>query len=113
MHELALCQEILAIIEAEARARRFTRVRAVRLEIGALACASPDAIRFCFAAVSHDTIANGAALEVVRTPGTAWCLDCGQAVAISQRGDACPLCAGHALTVAAGDTLQVTELEVD
>ena len=63
MHELALCQEILAILEAEARRRRFTRVRAVRLEVGAFACASPDAIAFCFDAVMHETLADGATLD--------------------------------------------------
>lgn len=113
MHELALCEEILAIVETEARQRRFSRVRAVRLEVGALACASADAIAFCFDAISRNTLAEGATLEVVRTPGCALCLDCGQHVAMSQRGDPCSACGGTTLAVAGGDGLRVTELEVE
>ena len=113
MHELALCQEILAIVEAEARRNRFTRVRAVRLEVGAFACASPDAIAFCFDAVMRDTLADGAALEVVRTAGEGVCLACGESSVVAERSDPCPACGRHALRVAGGDELRVTELEVD
>ena len=113
MHELALCQEILAILEAEARRRRFTRVRAVRLEVGAFACASPDAIAFCFDAVMRETLAEGAALEVVRTKGEGVCLACGERVAVADRSDPCPACGRHALGINGGDELRVTELEVE
>lgn len=113
MHELALCREILAIVEAEAKARGFTRVRAVRLEVGALACASPEAIAFCFEAISHGTLAAGARLEMDRPAGHGCCLDCGSLIAMSERGDRCPRCGGPALGVRGGDALRVTELEVD
>ncbi len=113
MHELALCQEILAIVEAEARRRRFTRVRAVRLEVGALSCASPDAIAFCFGAVTCATLADGATLEVVRTKGDGVCLECGERVAVVDRNDPCPVCGRHALGIKGGDELRVTELEVE
>lgn len=113
MHELALCQSILAIVESEARGHEVHRVRAVRLEVGALACASAEAIAFCFDAVTRDTIAEGATLELVRTPGEAWCLDCGARVAIADRHQPCPKCDGIALSICRGDELRVTEVEVE
>jgi hydrogenase nickel incorporation protein HypA/HybF len=114
VHELALCQEILAIAEAEVRRRRFTRVRAVRLEVGAFACASPDAIAFCFDAVTRETLADGAALEVVRIPGEGVCLNCGErVVGVADRAHPCPACGHAALAVQGGDGLRVTELEVE
>lgn len=113
MHELALCQSILAIVESEARSHHVRRVRSVRLEVGDLACASADAIAFCFDAVTRDTIAEGAALEMVRTPGEAWCLDCGARVTIADRHQPCPMCEGVALSICSGEELRVTEVEVE
>ena len=42
MHEMALTESVIGIVEEEARRQNFARVRAVVLEIGALACAEPD-----------------------------------------------------------------------
>lgn len=113
MHELALCQSILRIVEDEARSRHVRRISAVRLEVGELSCASTEAIAFCFGAVTRDTIADGAHLELVRTPGEALCLDCGQRVEIAARHQPCPHCGSPALYICRGDELRVTELEVE
>lgn len=113
MHELALCQSIVSIVESEARNRQVRRVLAVRLEVGDLACASADAIAFCFDAVTRNTIAEGAALELVRTPGEAWCLDCGGHVAITERHQPCPRCGSLALSICSGEELRVTEVEIE
>ena len=70
-------------------------------------------MRFCFSAVTHDSIAAGAALEIVRVPGAAWCMACAITVPLAQRYEPCPDCGGHQLQVTAGDELRVKELEVD
>lgn len=112
MHELALCQSILSIVEGEARARQVRRVTAVRLEIGAFSCASPDAIAFCFDAVVRGSIADGARLELVAVPGRAWCIDCAEEVTVAAQGQPCPACGGGDLVACGGDRLRVSELEV-
>jgi hydrogenase nickel incorporation protein HypA/HybF len=113
MHELALCESVVRIVEREARAHDARRVRSVRLRVGALSCASAEAVTFCFRAASHGTLAADARLEVIRTPGAAWCLDCATTVGIGARGDACPLCGGYHLHVTSGEELQLTELEIE
>lgn len=113
MHEMALCEGVLEIIAEEAKRQAFTRVRAVRLEIGALSHVEPDAMRFCFDAVSRGTIAESARLEVIDIPGQAWCMSCSKSVVITRRVDPCPECGGYQLQVTAGDDLRVKELEVD
>jgi hydrogenase nickel insertion protein HypA len=113
MHELALCQSILSIVENEARNRQVRRVLAVRLEVGDLTCASADAMAFCFDAVTRNTIAEGATLELIRTPGEAWCLDCGRRVEIADRHQPCPQCGSLALSICSGEELRVTEVEVE
>ncbi|MET4037383.1 MULTISPECIES: hydrogenase maturation nickel metallochaperone HypA [unclassified Bradyrhizobium] len=113
MHEMALCEGIVGIVEEEARKRAFTKVNVVCLEIGALSHVVPEALKFCFEAVAARTIAQGARLEIVETPGTAWCMACSKTVEIGQRYELCPSCGGYQLHVTGGEELRVRELEVD
>ncbi|KRR28099.1 hydrogenase nickel incorporation protein HypA [Bradyrhizobium lablabi] len=113
MHEMALCEGIVEIVEEEARRRSFSRVKTVCLEIGALSHVAPEAMKFCFAAVAARTIANGAVIEVVELPGVAWCMACSRSVEIAQRYEPCPCCGSFQLQVTAGEEMRVKELEVD
>ncbi|MFB9267631.1 hydrogenase maturation nickel metallochaperone HypA [Bradyrhizobium erythrophlei] len=113
MHEMALCESVMEIVEEEARRRSFSKVRTVCLEIGALSHAAPEAIKFCFAAVAARTIADGAILEIVESPGVAWCMACSRSVEIAQRYEPCPCCGSYQLQVTAGEEMRVKELEVD
>ncbi len=113
MHEVALCEGVLEIIADEAKRQSFTRVRVVRVNIGSLSHVEPEAMRFCFDAVSRGTVAEAARFEVIEVPGEAWCMQCSTTVSIAQRFDPCPACGGYQLQVTAGDDLRVKELEVD
>lgn len=88
-------------------------VRRVILEIGGLSHVDPDAMAFAFDAQKHGTMAENAVLEIVRTEGRIWCMDCAEVRLITQRGEPCPECGSYKLTVIAGDDLRVRELEVD
>ena len=113
MHEMALTASVVRIIEREAAEKDFTKVRTVWLEIGRLSCAEPEALHFCFDAQTRDTLVEGARLEIVRTPGAAWCMACAKTVAINRRFDPCPECAGHQLQVTGGEEMRIKELEVE
>ncbi|MFA9461595.1 hydrogenase maturation nickel metallochaperone HypA [Thiohalorhabdus methylotrophus] len=113
MHEMALCESILDILQEQAKAQRFSRVRTVRLEVGALSCVESEALRFNFEVVTRGSLAEGAGLELIEVAGEAWCLVCAQPVTVGGLLDACPLCGSHQTQVTGGDTLQIKELEVD
>ncbi|MEL7028304.1 MAG: hydrogenase maturation nickel metallochaperone HypA [Pseudomonadota bacterium] len=112
MHEMAIAQSVVEAIEAEAPAQSFSRVRRVVLEIGALSHIDPDALSFGFDAVTHGTLAEGAALEVRTPPGEAYCFSCDKTVTLDRRGDACPECGSHQLIVTGGEELKIKALEV-
>ena len=97
MHEMSLCSGLREIIEEQSRLQHFSRVRRVRLEIGALAGVELAALRFGFEVVMHHTLAQDAVLEIIALPGQAWCPDCAQPVKIKQRCAPCPLCGGYLL----------------
>ena len=113
MHEMSLAHGILEILQDSAKSQGFTRVTTVRLEIGALAGVDPEAIRFCFDAVTRDTLADGAMLDIIQVPGQAWCRKCGMVVTIAARMEACPQCGGYQLQVTGGEEMRVKELQVE
>ena len=100
MHEMSLAEGMLRAGRGRRTAqRRRGRVKRCWLEIGALSQVEVDALRFCFDAVTRGTLAEGARLEIVTRPGAAWCMPCGERVAIGRRGDACPRCGSYQLQV--------------
>ena len=48
----------------------------VRLEIGAIGGVDPQAMEFCFDAVTRGTLAEGAHSKSSRRLAQGWCLDC-------------------------------------
>jgi len=113
MHEMSLAEGVLQLIEDAASAQSFTRVTAVFLEIGQLSAVEPEALSFCFDAVTRGSIAEGARLEILDVPGCGWCLPCGQTVLMTQLHDACPRCGGYQVQVTGGTEMRVMELEVE
>jgi hydrogenase nickel incorporation protein HypA/HybF len=113
MHEMSLAEAVVKIAEQAARAQGFSRVKAVWLEIGALAQVEPEAMRFCFDAVTRDSIAQGARLEIVSMPGAAWCTRCCETVPVHALYDDCPRCGSLRLQVTGGQEMRVKELEVE
>lgn len=112
MHEMALAESVVDIVERTAAKAGADKIGLVRLEIGALSHVEPQALRFAFEAVSIGSIAEGAALDIERPPGKAWCHDCGDTVEIAQFGAACPRCGGYKLQISGGDELRVKDMEV-
>ena len=112
MHEMALAESMREIVESVARSNAAEHVSAVRVELGALSCVEPQALRFCFDATMRGSLAEGATLEIVTTPGEAWCMPCGKIVTLARFGNPCPACGSYQLTISRGDAMRVTEIEV-
>lgn len=114
MHEMSLTEGVVRILEEQAAAHGFTRVKTVWLEIGELSQVDPESMLFCFGAVAKGSpVAAEARLEIVRVPGQAYCLDCADTVTVATRYDPCPRCSGHKLQVTAGGEMRIKELEVE
>jgi hydrogenase nickel incorporation protein HypA/HybF len=113
MHEMSICESVVQVLEEQAAAQHYSRVKLVRLEVGPFSGVEQEALRFCFDAVTRGTLADGAALEIVNTIPAAWCIPCGKNVTIQERFSPCPECGGYQLQVSGGDELRIKELEVD
>ena len=113
MHEMSVAESLLELIEDEGRSQGFVRVKKIRVKLGALGHIEPEALRFCFDAVSHGSIAEGAHLDLETVAGKGWCSGCGRTVPIAERYDICPECGKSDVRMTAGDELRLAELEVD
>jgi hydrogenase nickel incorporation protein HypA/HybF len=113
MHEMSLAEAVLQLIENAARTQKFSRVATVWLEIGQLANVEVEAMRFCFDAVTRGSLAQGAQLEILATPGSGWCVACAATVAMSEAYAACPRCGAYQVQVTGGTQMRVKELEVE
>lgn len=113
MHELSLCEGILQVIEDQAIAQSFSKVKKVRLEIGPLAGVELEALRFSYDVVTRQSIAEGSVLEVIALPVTAWCMQCCEPTVVAARYDACPKCGSYQVEVTGGDEMRIKDMEVE
>lgn len=112
MHEASLAGGVLQLIEDAARREGFARLIALRLEAGQLAGVDVRALRFALESLAPGSLLEGAQIAIDEPPGQAWCLPCGQSVAIAQRGEPCPLCGSYQLQPTGGMELRVVDMRV-
>ncbi len=113
MHEISLAENILQLIEDASLEQSFTQVKTVWLEIGQLACVEQESLRFYFNAVTQDSIAQHARLEIIEIAGQAICNQCNRKFFVASYYEACPDCGNYALQVTHGDDMRIKELEVE
>jgi hydrogenase nickel incorporation protein HypA/HybF len=106
-------ENVIAAVEDQWRANPFSRLRVIRMKLGALGPADPDCLRFCFDAVARGTVAEGAELDIVMVAAQARCPACHGISALEDRFDPCPLCANPERHIIIGDELRLAELEVE
>ncbi|MGI8840293.1 MAG: hydrogenase maturation nickel metallochaperone HypA [Caulobacteraceae bacterium] len=109
MHEMAIIQSVVSMVEEAAAGRR---VRVVTLEVGALSGVSPDALAFSFDLVIEGTALDGARLDIRNIPGRARCLACGAEFETRGLAAACP-CGSPRLVRLCGEELNVKSLELE
>lgn len=76
MHELTLCHQTHELIIREAKLQNAKQITAVWIEIGALSCIEPEAMRFCFDLVCQGSIAKNCQLHLEQKQVTVWCNKC-------------------------------------
>jgi hydrogenase nickel incorporation protein HypA/HybF len=113
MHEMSIAEGVLQLIEDASRQQGFSQVRTIWVEVGQLSGVEPEALAFCFDAVTRGTLAEGARLEIVHVPGTGQCFECGRETPLEAVYDACRHCGNVPVSVTGGTEMRVKELEVD
>ena len=113
MHELAVTEHLLSLVLKHAEEAGATRVKALNLVIGELSSVVDDSLAMYWELLAKDTIAQGAALNVERIPGTLRCRDCGDTFSLAEFEVSCPGCGGLRGEVVDGDQFQLKTIDVE
>jgi hydrogenase nickel incorporation protein HypA/HybF len=110
VHEIGLCQSVLAAVEGKAGGRRVT---GVRLRVGALHRVGPEAVDQTFSMVASGSVADGADVDVVVVPVEGHCRTCGQDWEAEDQLPLCPGCGSTDVTLTGGVELVLESLEIE
>lgn len=113
MHEMSLMGGVFEVIEQTIAQHEVKRVLQVKLKVGELTNAEPDALDMAFEAYSKDTPCEGAALIIERVPVRGRCRECGQEFSVEQMFFLCPQCQSSRIDIVQGEELLLESLEVE
>jgi len=113
LHEATVAAGILETVERVAADNCATRITGIRLQIGEFTCIQPEALRFCLQALCEGTIAQGAALSIVRIKTAAVCRECRSEFSVHEIEFRCPTCASTNIELLSGRELVIESIEVD
>ena len=112
MHEATLVSGILRIAEEEARKHGASRIVAIRLELGLLACVEEQTLRGCFEIFAEEGMAKGARLDIQVAPLACTCQGCGHTFTLQKRRFACPQCGDPEISFDGGHGCSIAAIEV-
>lgn len=113
MHELALAQNIIELLEEQAVNHQFNQIKQVWLEIGVMACVEVPALHFGLDVAAHHTIAENARFHVTIAPTQGWCLSCNRPFTSQTSTLCCPVCHSGKVQVDDSCRMRIREIEVE
>jgi hydrogenase nickel incorporation protein HypA/HybF len=105
MHETAIVEGLMRILEQQAARHGAERILRVRVPVGRLRAVEPAQLVSCFEMFAEGTIADGASLAIEEVPVRARCKACGTEFEVPRYRFECPGCAGGDVAVIQGQEL--------
>ncbi len=113
MHELSVCQSLLAQIESVAMQHHASRVCRVRLQLGPLSGVEPHLLQQAFPIAVAGSIAEQAKLEIELLPIRVACQQCGAETDATLSKLVCAACGHWQTRLISGDEMLLASLELD
>lgn len=113
MHEMGIAYSVLAAVRTEAARCPDKAPRKVGVRIGEMSALDPDALRFCFEAITRDTDLAGLELDIEICPFRYRCRECGHEFVVQDYQSQCPQCASLETECIGGQELDLVYLEVE
>jgi len=115
MHELSMCQALIATAKRQLAARpeySGKRLAGLTVSVGALSGCEPDLLAHMFPHASKGTIAEGAVLEIEFQAVEVACDDCSERRSVAANQLCCPACGSPRVTLCAGDGVFLTNMSL-
>lgn len=114
MHELAIAQSIVEVVEEQASACKATHVKSVRLKIGEASGVVPASLTFSFEMLtSFEPVLAGTQLLIDSVPHRAHCQHCDREFPVTNFVAQCPTCQEWSPNIISGTELQILEMEIE
>jgi len=111
MHELSIMTEAVRLAVDAAEAAGAVRITGLRLRVGELSGAVPEAMQFAWDVVRRGTTASDAWLEIERVPAAAWCRTCQSEFECADFFVECPRCHEPSTELRQGRELEIDAVE--
>jgi hydrogenase nickel incorporation protein HypA/HybF len=112
MHEAAIVEGLLRILQEQAARHGVTAIARVNLKVGRLRAVEPRQLASCFEMFAEDGIAAGAVLAIDEVPVRARCHGCGREFDVQRFRFECPACSSGDVAVIQGQELYIESFEV-
>lgn len=112
MHELSICQALLAQVTAIAKGRGAEAVERIVVEVGPLSGVDAGLLARAFEVARIASCAAEAILSVETPPVTVCCLSCGARSQTPANRLLCAACGGLRTRIVAGDELNLRRVEL-
>jgi len=113
MHELAICQALIAQVESVAQSENASRVVRIHLEIGPLSGVEPQLLQHAYPLAAAGTVAADAELIVDTSPVRVSCPSCESQTGALPNRLICGVCGDWQVEVTSGDELLLKRLELE
>ncbi|HOO39153.1 MAG TPA: hydrogenase maturation nickel metallochaperone HypA [Deltaproteobacteria bacterium] len=116
MHELPVTQSILNIVLKHAQMNNVKKIHAINLAIGEMSDLENEWVQRYFDYLSKDTVAQGARLNIERTPVVLKCESCSNnfEVDIKKMEDiVCPQCGEKKFSLLSGREYYIKNMEAE
>ena len=112
MHELSIAAYLLEAVEAHAQHHGPSRLLAINLVVGERAGIVDDSLRFSFDLLASGTTAEGAQINIRRTPMRFHCMECDSSYTPDEADFRCPSCGTVGRVTDDGSELLIESIEI-
>lgn len=113
MHEYAVTQEIIKMVEDAAKNAGAKKVIKINLVIGDLSTFIDDSVQMYFDIISKGTVTEGAKLFFERIPAEFKCKNCNNIFVKPKKGFDCPKCGETGSSTEVGREFYIKSIETD
>ena len=112
MHELSVCEALLAQVRATATTHRAESVGRITLRVGPLSGVEPELLKQAFSIARKGPLTAAASLHIDTQPVRILCRDCGNENEAAPNRLLCQACGSYRVNLLSGDELLLAQVEL-
>ena len=113
MHEVSIMTEAVRMAVEAAQAVGARSITGLRLRVGTLSGAVPEAMEFAWDVVRQNTMARTATLTIETVPAACWCATCQTVFECADFFNECPCCHNVSGELRRGRELDIASVEMN